>query len=64
MEKNIILLGNYIVLSYKIFEKIIEVDSINVEIISKLLPPINVKGVRNFLSHVDFYKRFIDKCLI
>ena len=30
-----------------------------IEIIEKLPPPINVKGVRSFLGHAGFYRRFI-----
>lgn len=29
------------------------------EVIEKLPPPISVKGMRNFLGHVDFTRRFI-----
>ncbi|XP_019178139.1 PREDICTED: uncharacterized protein LOC109173357 [Ipomoea nil] len=48
-----------IVLGHKISEKGIEVDSAKVEVIEKLPPPISVKGIRSFLSHARFYKRFI-----
>jgi len=37
----------------------IEVDPAKVEVISKLPPPNSVKGVRSFLGHVGFYRRFI-----
>ncbi|XP_027345410.1 uncharacterized protein LOC113857571 [Abrus precatorius] len=37
----------------------IEVDPAKVEIIAKLPPPANVKGIRSFLGHVGFYRRFI-----
>jgi hypothetical protein len=30
-----------------------------VEVIAKLPPPVNVKGVRSFLGHAGFYRRFI-----
>jgi hypothetical protein len=30
-----------------------------VEVIEKLPPPMNFKGVRSFLGHVGFYRRFI-----
>ena len=38
-----------IVLGHKIFERGIKVDKAKVEIIEKLPPPTNVKGVRVFL---------------
>ena len=37
----------------------IEVDKANVQIIENLPPPTTAKGVRSFLGHVDFYRRFI-----
>ncbi|BAT83727.1 hypothetical protein VIGAN_04092900, partial [Vigna angularis var. angularis] len=30
-----------------------------VEVIEKLPPPTNVKGIRSFLGHAGFYRRFI-----
>ena len=30
-----------------------------VEVIEKLLPPTSVKGIRSFLGHAGFYRRFI-----
>ena len=48
-----------IVLGHRISEKGIEVDKAKVEVIEKLPPPISVKGVRSFLRHAGFYKRFI-----
>ena len=38
----------------------IEVDKAKVEVIEKLPPPTSVKGVRIFLVHVSFYRRFIN----
>ena len=35
------------------------VDKAKIELISKLLSPINVKTVRQFLGHAGFYRRFI-----
>ncbi|KAL6313352.1 hypothetical protein AAG906_028232 [Vitis piasezkii] len=40
-------------------EKGIEVDKVKVELIVKLPPPTTVKGVRQFLGHAEFYRRFI-----
>lgn len=37
----------------------IEVDRAKVEVIAKLPPPTNVKGIRSFLGHTRFYRRFI-----
>ena len=48
-----------IVLGHIISEKCIEVDKAKVELIIKLPSPTTVKGVRQFLGHVGFYKRFI-----
>lgn len=43
-----------------ISDKGIEVDRAKVDFIAKLPPPINVKGIRNFLGHAGFYRRFIN----
>ena len=48
-----------IVLGHIISNKGIEVDKVKIELISKLPSPINVKTVRQFLGHADFYRRFI-----
>jgi len=48
-----------IVLGHKISERGIEVDRAKVEIIEKFPPPTNVKGIRSFLGHAGFYRRFI-----
>nr|GEX70559.1 reverse transcriptase domain-containing protein [Tanacetum cinerariifolium] len=37
----------------------IEVDKAKVDVITKLLHPTTVKGIRSFLGHVGFYRRFI-----
>ncbi|KAL4386866.1 hypothetical protein GQ457_09G016810 [Hibiscus cannabinus] len=47
------------VLGHRISSKGIEVDKAKVEVIEKLLPPTNVKGIRSFLGHAGFYRRFI-----
>ncbi|KAL3513290.1 hypothetical protein ACH5RR_026007 [Cinchona calisaya] len=44
-----------IVLGHKVSSKGIEVDRAKVEVIEKLPPSINVKGVRSFLGHAGFY---------
>ena len=48
-----------IILGHRISEKGIEVDRAKVEVIKRLPPPISIKGVRSFLGHADFYRRFI-----
>ena len=48
-----------IVLGHIISNQGIEVDKAKVELIVKLPSPTTVKGVRQFLGHVGFYKRFI-----
>ena len=48
-----------IVLGHKISATGLEVDQAKVSIIKTLLPPTTVKGIRSFLGHVGFYKRFI-----
>ena len=46
-------------LRHRIFVKGIEVDHAKIDVIEKLPPPTNVKGVRSFLGHARFYRRFI-----
>nr|GEZ96537.1 hypothetical protein [Tanacetum cinerariifolium] len=48
-----------IILGHKISKKGIEVDKAKIEVISKLPHPTTVKGIRNFLGHAGFYRRFI-----
>ena len=48
-----------IVLGHKISAAELEVDQAKVFVIKNLLPPITVKGIRSFLGHDGFYKRFI-----
>ena len=48
-----------IVLGHRVFERGIEVDRAKIDVIEQLPPPTNVKGVRSFLGHAGFYKRFI-----
>ncbi|CAH9141668.1 unnamed protein product [Cuscuta epithymum] len=48
-----------IVLGHKISEKGIEVDPAKIEVIEKLPPPSSIKGIRSFLGHAGFYRRFI-----
>ncbi|GKA18633.1 reverse transcriptase domain-containing protein [Tanacetum coccineum] len=48
-----------IVLGHKISKSEIEVDRAKVDVIAKLPHPTSVKGVRSFLGHARFYRRFI-----
>ena len=67
IEKNLVLnwekchfmVSQGIVLGHIISKQGIEVDKAKVELIVKLPLPTTVKGVRQFLGHAGFYKRFI-----
>ena len=48
-----------IVLGHKVYQDGLEVDKAKVETIEKLPPPTSVEGIRSFLGHVRFYRRFI-----
>ena len=48
-----------IVLGHKISATGLEVDQSKVSIIKTLAPPTIVKGIRSFLGHAGFYRRFI-----
>ncbi|KAF8112865.1 hypothetical protein N665_0059s0003 [Sinapis alba] len=50
---------NRIVLGHKISEQGIEVDKAKIEVMMSLQPPNSVEGIRSFLGHVGFYRRFI-----
>ncbi|GKD32482.1 reverse transcriptase domain-containing protein [Tanacetum coccineum] len=58
-EKSHFMVKEGIVLSHKISKNGIEVDKAKVEVIAKLPHPTTVKGVRSFLGHASFYRRFI-----
>ncbi|GKB84364.1 putative nucleotidyltransferase, ribonuclease H [Tanacetum coccineum] len=57
-EKCHFMVKEMIVLGHKISGAGIEVDRAKIDVIVKLPYPINVKGVRSFLGHAGFYKRF------
>jgi hypothetical protein len=40
-------------------ERGIEVDRAKIEVIKQLPPPVNVRGIRSFIGHAGFYRRFI-----
>ncbi|XP_024013196.1 uncharacterized protein LOC112087517 [Eutrema salsugineum] len=48
-----------IVLGHQVSEAGIEVDKANLDVMVNLGAPNSVKGVRSFLGHVGFYRRFI-----
>ncbi|KAJ9556682.1 hypothetical protein OSB04_011296 [Centaurea solstitialis] len=48
-----------IVLGHLISKRGVEVDKAKLEVIEKLPEPTNVKGIRSFLGHAGFYRRFI-----
>jgi hypothetical protein len=48
-----------IVLGHLVSERGIEVDRAKIEVIEQLPPLVNAKGIRSFLGHASFYRRFI-----
>nr|GEW44595.1 reverse transcriptase domain-containing protein [Tanacetum cinerariifolium] len=54
MVKEGIMLGN------KVSGVGLEVGKAKIDVISKVPPPANVIGIRNFLGHTGFYRRFIN----
>ncbi|GJY88390.1 reverse transcriptase domain-containing protein [Tanacetum coccineum] len=48
-----------IVLGHKISKSGIKVDRAKMDVIAKLPPSTTVKGIRSFLGHASFYRRFI-----
>ena len=48
-----------IVLGHKISKRGIEVDQAKVDAIEKMPCPKDIKGIRSFLGHAGFYRRFI-----
>ncbi|GJR10478.1 reverse transcriptase domain-containing protein [Tanacetum coccineum] len=59
LEKSHFMVKEGIVLGHKISKNGIEGDKAKVDVIAKLPHPTTVKGVRSFLGHVGFYRRFI-----
>ncbi|GJX09269.1 reverse transcriptase domain-containing protein [Tanacetum coccineum] len=58
-EKSHFMVKEGIVLGHKISKNGIEVDKAKIDVIAKLPHPTTVKGVRSFLGHAGFYRRFI-----
>nr|GEU93397.1 hypothetical protein [Tanacetum cinerariifolium] len=48
-----------IVLGHKVSNTGLDVENAKIDVISKLPPPTNIKGIRSFLRHAGFYRRFI-----
>ena len=58
-EKCHLMVKEGIVLRHRISKRGIEVHKAKIETIEKLPPPSSVKGIRSFLGHTRFYKRFV-----
>ena len=58
-EKCHFMVSEGIILGHKISEKGIEVDKAKVDAIENMLCPKDIKGIRSFLGHASFYRRFI-----
>nr|GEV22269.1 reverse transcriptase domain-containing protein [Tanacetum cinerariifolium] len=58
-DNELILTRLVTVLGHYISKQGIEVDKAKVDVISKLPHPKTVKGIRSFLGHAGFYRRFI-----
>ena len=46
-------------LGHKISDANLGVDQAKIVVIKTLMPPTTVEGIRSFLGHVGFYRRFI-----
>ena len=58
-EKCHFMVNEGIVLGHKISERGIEVDKAKVDAIEKMPCPTDIRGIRSFLGHAGFYRRFI-----
>nr|GEZ64391.1 DNA-directed DNA polymerase [Tanacetum cinerariifolium] len=58
-EKSHFMVKEGIVLGHTISKNGIKVDKAKVDVIAKLPHPTTVKGIRSFLGHAGFYRRFI-----
>nr|GEU32004.1 DNA-directed DNA polymerase [Tanacetum cinerariifolium] len=58
-EKSHFMVKEDIVLGHKVSKERIEVEKSKVYVITKLPHPTTVKGIRSFLGHAGFYRRFI-----
>ena len=57
-EKCHFMINEGIVLGHKFSNRGIEVDQAKVDAIEKISCPKDIKGIRSFLGHVGFYRRF------
>ena len=46
-------------MGHKIFANGLEVGQTKIDVIKTLMSPTTVKGIRSFLGHAGFYRRFI-----
>jgi len=58
-EKSHFMVQDGIVLGHVVSKRGMEVDRAKIQVILSLSPPTNIKGVRSFLGHAGFYRRFI-----
>src|SRR3954466_12156744 len=58
-EKCHFMVNEGIVLGHKIYERVIEVDKAKIEAIERMPYPKDIKGIRSFLGHGGFYRKFI-----
>nr|GEY92672.1 reverse transcriptase domain-containing protein [Tanacetum cinerariifolium] len=58
-EKSHFMVKEGIVLGHMVSKNEIKVDKAKVDVIAKLPHPTTVKGIRSFLGHAGFYRRFI-----
>ena len=58
-EKCHFMVNEGIVLSHKISKRGIEVDEAKVDAIEKMPCPKDIKGIRSFIVHAGFYRRFV-----
>nr|GEU75514.1 reverse transcriptase domain-containing protein [Tanacetum cinerariifolium] len=58
-EKSHFMVKEGIVFGHKISKEGIKVDKSKVDVITKLPHPTTIKGIRSFLGHASFYRRFI-----
>ncbi|GKB11585.1 reverse transcriptase domain-containing protein [Tanacetum coccineum] len=58
-EKCHFMVKERIVLGHKVSSAGLKVDKAKIDVILKLPPPTNIKGIRSFLGHANFYRCFI-----
>jgi len=58
-ENIIFMVREEIVLGHLVSERGIEVDKAKIEVTERLSLSVNIKGIRSFLGHASFYRKFI-----